>query len=477
MKMAVIGAGPAGLTAAYGTSASQASVDVYEASDGVGGLAKSIPLWGQTVDLGPHRFFSCNKRVNQFWLEVVGRDYTMVNRLTRILYRRKFFRYPLRPLETLAKLGSVEGIRCLASHARERFRPTPQNGTFENWICRCFGQRLFEIFFKSYSEKLWGIPCDEVDANFAAQRIRQFSLGAAVKSALGLNKNSLHRTLADQFAYPNGGTGMVYERMAKRILENGGRIFLKSPVETVLTEKNRVKGIRLPDGTVRDYDRVISTMPLTALVRRMPETPSQVLEASRNLTFRNTIIVYLEIAKSDVFRDNWIYIHSPELRAGRVTNFRNWSPELHGDSPNTVLAMEYWCNEGDGEGLWLWDDAGLVDLATREIVSTGLVKSMDLINNGAVYRIPKCYPVYRVGYKRWLKPIQEYLSGVQGLQVIGRYGAFKYNNQDHSILMGLLAADNILKNAGNDLWAVNSDYDNYQEGYLITETGLTRETP
>ena len=347
LKIAVIGAGPAGLTAAYCLSKTHPGVDVYEASDSVGGLARSMRLWNQTVDVGPHRFFSRDKRVNELWLEVVGRDYAMVNRLTRILYRKKFFSYPLRPFETLARLGPLESARCVLSYARERFRPTPPNGTFENWVCRRFGRRLFEIFFKTYSEKLWGIRCDELDADFAAQRIKQFSLGAAIKSAFAARERGAHRTLADQFAYPHEGTGMVYERMAKAVESRGGRVRLRTPVDAVLTEQNRVTGLRLPDGTVQNYDWVISTMPLTALVQRMPETPPRVLEASRGLTFRNTIIVYLEIAQSDLCRDNWLYIHSPDLRAGRITNFRNWSPKLYGESPHTIVAIEYWCNDDE----------------------------------------------------------------------------------------------------------------------------------
>ena len=332
---------------------------------------------------------------------------------------------------------------------------------------------MFEIFFKTYSEKLWGIRCDELDADFAAQRIKKFSLGAAIQSAFAPKNNLAHRTLADEFAYPNEGTGSVYARMAEIIKENGGQVHLQSPVEAVLVENGRVKGIRLPDGTVREYDWVVSTMPLTVLVQRLPGAPPEVVEASRKLTFRNTIIVYLEIAKSDVCRDNWIYVHSPDLRVGRITNFRNWSPKLYGDSPNTILAVEYWCN--DGEELWMAGEEKLVELAKREIVATGLVEDERLIKRGMMYPIPKCYPVYRRGYKELLGPIQEYLSKIQGLQVIGRYGSFKYNNQDHSILMGILAAENILKDARHDLWSVNSDYDNYQEGYRITETGLIRD--
>lgn len=468
MSTAVIGAGPAGLTSAYVLTRAGVAADVYETSGSVGGLARSLRLWGQTVDVGPHRFFSRDRRVNELWLQVVGKDYAMVERLTRILYRGRFYQYPLQALNALTKLGPLEAAHCLASYARQRLRTADGDGDFESWVCSRFGHRLFEIFFKTYSEKLWGIPCDELDADFAAQRIKQFSLSTAIKNAFF--KNGEHRTLADEFAYPTGGTGMVYERMAETVRTNGGQVFLSTPVQRVLTEGGRVKGIQLPDGTVREYDHVISTMPLTQLVTRLPEAPAHVLEAAGQLTFRNTILVYLEIAGSEICPDNWIYVHSPELRTGRITNFRNWVPQLYGDSPNSILALEYWCNDGDD--LWRKPDEELIALARRELVETTLVKSESRVLNGFVYRIPKCYPVYRRGYKELLEPIREYLSGIRGLQVIGRYGSFKYNNQDHSILMGILAAENILENAGHDLWSVNADYDTYQEGWKITETGL-----
>jgi protoporphyrinogen oxidase len=495
MPIGIVGAGPAGLTAACRLTKGQLGVDLYESGDAVGGLARSFPLWGQTVDLGPHRFFSRDQRVNQLWLEIVGPDYAMVQRLTRILYRGQFYHYPLQAFDALGKLGAVEAARCLASYARERFRPTSANGSFESWVSRRFGHRLFEIFFQTYSEKLWGIPCAELDADFAAQRIKQFSLSAALASALFRN-GSRHRTLADEFAYPLGGTGLVYERMARAVAERGGRILLNTPVQRVITENHVVKGIELADGRVHGYDQVISTMPLTLLVERLTEAPAEVREAARQLRFRNTILVYLEVADRNVCPDQWIYIHSPELRTGRITNFRDWVPQLYGNSPNTILAMEYWCDEPEAgrrkpEGrssevrdasariqreaeLWTWTDEKLIALARRELVGTTLVRNESLILNGKVLRIPRCYPVYRRGYREQLHPIQEYLSRVRGLQVIGRYGSFKYNNQDHSILMGIRAAENLTQNAGHDLWGVNADYDTYQEGWKITETGLTR---
>lgn len=258
--------------------------------------------------------------------------------------------------------------------------------------------------------------------------------------------------------------------MARAIQERGGRVLLQTPVRRVVVRQGRCEALQLEDGSVRQYDAVISSMPLTLLVERLAEAPQQIKELAAKLTFRNTILVYLEVADADVCKDNWIYVQEPDLRTGRITNFRNWVSQLYGNSPNTILTLEYWCNfDGD---LWRATDSELIALAKHELAATALVDGEQRISNAAVYRIPRCYPVYRRGYREILASIREYLTGIDGLQVIGRYGAFKYNNQDHSILMGLLAADNVLGRAENDLWSVNCDYDAYQERCRITETGL-----
>jgi protoporphyrinogen oxidase len=483
MRVGVIGAGPAGLAAAYQLSKAHYEVEVYEASGAVGGMARSIHLWGQTVDLGPHRFFSRDRRVNELWLDVVGQGgYGMVKRRTHILYQGKLLRYPLEAFDALTKMGIIEAVRCLSSYAFSRKNAKLDSGdrtkngstqdasaTFEDWVSQRFGRRLFEIFFKTYSEKLWGIPCHELDADFAAQRIKKFSLSEAIKNALNKNGNT-HRTLVDEFAYPFGGTGMVYERIAERVRNNGGRIFLNKPVRRIVTERNGVVGLEFEDGTSQECEHIVSTMPLTLLVERIPHVPTEVIEASRRLTFRNTILVYLEIKNLKGCEDQWIYVHSPGLQTGRITNFRNWVPQLCGSSSNTILAMEYWCNDTDD--MWRADDIDLINLARKEILLTRLVSDVSQIQNGAVYRIPRCYPVYRRGYQEQVRVIQQFLRTISGLQIIGRYGSFKYNNQDHSILMGILAAENICGNRGHDLWTVNADYDTYQEGCRISETGL-----
>jgi protoporphyrinogen oxidase len=471
MRVAVIGAGPAGMTAGYQLSKGDVDVEVYEASDAIGGMARSFKLWGQTVDLGPHRFFSNDTRVNRLWLEVVGRDYRMIERLTRIYYNKHFFHYPLQPVDALWNMGFYEAARCVGSYLKEKYSPSfkvddPQ--TFESWVVGKFGRRLFEMFFKSYSEKLWGMPCEELDADFAAQRIKKFSLGEAIKSALGLGRGS-HKTLVDRFAFPVGGSGVAYERMADRICEAGGRVQLKRPVRRVLHDGLHVNGLEFVDGEQRYFDHVISSMPLTLLVRGLGDLPLSVEKAVDALDFRNTILVYLNVDGTNLFPDQWLYIHSPELKTGRVTNFRNWAPELYGEQKTSILALEYWCYDEDA--LWSESEDQLVRLAGEEIRSTGLIGDARILA-GQVFRVRRCYPVYRSGYKEHLERVVSYLGSYSGLTPIGRYGSFKYNNQDHSILMGLLAAENLLEGKTHDLWDVNTDYDSYQEMTRISETGL-----
>lgn len=460
------------MTAALQLQRGGADVSVFEAGPCVGGLARSLDLWGQRVDLGPHRFFSTDARVNRLWLDVVGSDYAMVDRLTRIYYRDRFFHYPLRPMNAFRNMGIQDAFTCLTSYLREQLRldaPASADMSFESWTVRRFGRRLFEMFFKSYSEKLWGISCDQLSADFAAQRIKQLSLPEAILSAVSSRRAKTHKTLVDSFAYPLGGTGAVYERMAEQLRQFGGSVHLEAEVRRVRHNNHDVQGIELKDGSSEDFDHVVSTMPLTVLINGLGNVPQSVQLAAENLRFRNTILVYLNVDSDSLFDDQWLYVHSPDLSMGRVTNFRNWVPELHGDQKTTILAVEHWCDPGDS--VWQTPDEQMIDQATRELRSTSLLADQKVLA-GHVVRLPKCYPVYRRGYRNQVDLITEHLKQYRRLTPIGRYGTFKYNNQDHSILMGILAAENLLENRGHDLWTVNSDYETYQERALITETGL-----
>lgn len=472
-KIAIIGAGPAGATAAYELSKAGFEVTLYEASNEVGGLSKTIDLWDQKVDLGPHRFFSNDTKVNKLWLEVVGKDYRMVDRLTRIYYKKKFYYYPLKPFDALFKLGIGRAFLCVTSYLKEKVRPTKQDGSFEAWVTARFGARLYSIFFKTYSEKLWGIPCSELDEDFAAQRIKKLSLFEAVKNALFTKKNTKHKTLVDQFAYPIGGTGMVYEKMKTHIEDKGGKVILNTRVAKVNAVNGEPVSIQLENGEIHPFDHVISSMPITHLVNNLPNVPEDIIEATAALKFRNTILVYLKIEGKNVFPDNWLYVHANDLQMGRITNFSNWVPEINQGQAATIVTLEYWSYNEDE--IWNATPEVLIELGKKELRSTGLIKDL-VISDGHVVKIPKCYPVYGKGYKAPLEKVEKYLSSIENLSVIGRYGAFKYNNQDHSILMGLLAAENLIKGTDHNLWEINTDYEVYQETSTITASGLSTDS-
>lgn len=467
-KIGIIGAGPAGLTAAYKLSKSGHQVELFEAAGQVGGLSRTFELWGQKVDLGPHRFFSADPRVNDVWLEVAGDDYELVDRLTRILYQKKFFHYPLRVGNVLSNLGIFEACRCVLSYLWETIFPRHREGSFEDWVVSRFGRRLYEIFFKTYSEKLWGISGKELDEDFAAQRIKKLSFLEAVKNALLQGRGNKHKSLVDQFAYPVGGTGQIYERMAEVFQENGGILHLSTPVTRLVKVDQRIVGLETENSELHEFDHIISTMPLTLAVRSLGDNPLLVEQSCQALRFRNTVLVYLRVDQVDLFEDNWLYIHSPDIQCGRITNFRNWVPQLYGDDDKTILALEYWCNESDPE--WSREDEEWGRIAREDFAKTGLTNGAEILGH-KVIRINRCYPIYERGYSEHVDIIRKYLGTFDSLQVIGRYGSFKYNNQDHSILMGLLAAENIVNGKEHDLWSINTDYE-YQEKSLVSKTGL-----
>ncbi len=473
-KIAIIGAGPAGLTAGYILSKKGYKVDIFEASPSVGGMSKTIELWDQLVDLGPHRFFSQDPRVNNIMFEIIEKDYDIVNRMTRIYYKNHFFNYPLKPLNALKGLGLLESINCIISFliskiSIKNFQNRNSKSSFQDWVEERFGKRLFEIFFKTYSEKLWGISCKDLDSDFAAQRIKKLSLFEVIKSSFLKKQSKKHKTLVDAFIYPKLGTGMIYERMKNKILKLGGNIYLNTRIKAVnpkLDQKNQSEIIFFDD-TKQLFDKIISTMPITNLVKSMGKLATEkTMKSINNLKFRNTILVYIEIKEKNIFPDQWLYIHANDLKTGRITNFRNWTPSINKNKEETILCLEYWAN--DDSEIWRETNEKLILLASKEIVKTGLVKK-ESIKRGFVKKIPKCYPVYSIGYKEELSNIKNFLNSFENLSVIGRYGAFKYNNQDHSILMGLLAAENIADNKNHNLWDLNTDYEYQESGDLQLE--------
>jgi protoporphyrinogen oxidase len=370
-------------------------------------------------------------------------------------------------MNALLGLGILEAIRCVLSYIRIKFKPIKDESKFDAWVINRFGARLFQIFFKSYTEKLWGIRCSILDADFAAQRIKKLSLFEAIKGAVFGNQKNKHRTLVDEFAYPKFGAGDIYVKLAEKFVSAGGNLKLSTLVNDVKILENQVE-ISTAGNVHQIFDHVISTMPLTQLVQKIG-APESVLEKTKELTFRNTILVYLKVEGKNPFPDQWIYVHAENLQTGRITNFRNWTETINKEQSENIICLEYWCYDYDE--IWVRENEKLIELAMRELYATKLVDS-DSIREGFVKRVPKCYPVYSSGYREILEPIQDYLRQIKTITPIGRYGSFKYNNQDHSILMGLLASQNILgEYPQTDLWAINTDYE-YQESTRITATGL-----
>lgn len=467
LRVVVIGAGPAGCSCAYELAKRGITVSIYESGIQPGGMSKSIELWGQKVDLGPHRFFSKDERVNSFFREIVQEDYSMVRRLTRIFYRNRFIQYPLKPFNAIRNLPIGTVFRVLWDYFMVKIRPVKDQTTFEGWVTQRFGKRLFSLFFKSYSEKLWGLPCDQIDADWASQRIKSLNLFEAMKAGLKGNRGAKHATLLEEFAYPNEGTGQIYEKCIEEIKLAGGNVHLNTKVKRVLTnDLNQVSGIELMNGELVEADAVVSTMPLNLLLKGLTDVPELVEKATDSLVFRNTILVYLEVDSSELFEDNWLYIHSNRVKHGRVTNFRNWGETLNNGKKSSILCLEFWAFDHDD--IWSWEDEQLIELAKEEVRAIELIPAEVNVPNGYVLKISRSYPVYQKGYRVHMEVIEKYLNQFENLLPIGRYGAFKYNNQDHSILMGILAAEKLAENKSINLWDINTD-STYQEEEEVSE--------
>ncbi|MCL4393393.1 MAG: NAD(P)/FAD-dependent oxidoreductase [Chloroflexi bacterium] len=457
----VIGAGPAGLTAAHQLAEKKVRSVVFEKSDRVGGLARTECYKGYRFDIGGHRFYTKVTEVQKLWEKMLGPDLVKVSRLSRIYYRGKFFHYPIEFFDTLTKLGLVESTLALLSYLRSRLFPSRPEETLEEWVSNRFGWRLYRAFFKSYTEKVWGIPCNQIHAEWAAQRIRGLSFESAVAHALF--RHSQARSLIHEFQYPRHGPGMMWERFQQQIQAMGSVVKLGACVTRVERNGQRITGVVVEsDGAMRRYfaDHFISSMPLAELVFRIdPPVPDEVIEAARGLHYRAFIIVELVIKREHLFPDNWIYVHTPEVRVGRIQNFKNWSPEMVPDPSTTSLGMEFFCDEGDE--LWTMSDVALIAHAVRELEVLRLADPDEVVD-GVVVRQPKAYPVYDPGYRERLQVIQRYLASIENLQTMGRNGTHRYNNQDHSMVTGILAAWNVLGQK-NDLWGVNTDRSYYEE--------------
>lgn len=462
----IIGAGPAGLTASYELVKKGIKAIVLEASDKVGGISRTETYKGYRFDIGGHRFFTKVKKVQDVWYEILKDDFIKVPRMSRIYYQGKFFNYPLSLFNTLSNLGIFPSFFILVSYLkaklRARLKPDLEPDNFEEWVTDRFGFRLYRMFFKTYTEKVWGIPCDKIRADWAAQRIQGMSLKRAVINAVFGSQNA--KSLIKEFDYPLLGPGMMWERCQEILESKDAPVQMNTQVISVKREGTRVKSIiaRQGDETIEIFsEQFISTMPVTALINRLnPPPPDYVLEAARGLKYRDFLIVSLIVNEEDLFPDNWIYIHSPEFKVGRIQNFKNWSPAMVPDPTKSCLGMEYFCSEGDD--LWEMSDTELIDLASREAVELGLGVKLGDVEDGVVIRQHKAYPVYDGEYRQHLQVLQDYLETFENLQTVGRNGMHRYNNQDHSMLTGILAVKNILGEK-HDLWNVNVERSYHEE--------------
>jgi protoporphyrinogen oxidase len=460
----VIGAGPAGLTAAYILAKDGIRVTVLEADVVVGGISRTAQYNGYRFDIGGHRFFTKITPVEELWHEILGPEFIQVPRLSRIHYGGTYFDYPLKAKNALLGLGLWNSFLCVASYVRWHFKPYPVEENLEQWVTNRFGKRLFEIFFKTYTEKVWGIPCTEIRAEWAAQRIQGLSLAKAILNAAQLQRRSDSiKTLINEFQYPRLGPGQMWETAKRRIEEMGGRVLMGHEVASLEHSGGRITavGVRTASGVSRIAgDHFISTMPLRNLSRALnPQPPAAIRSAGEGLNYRDFLTVALMIEADSLFPDNWIYIHTPGVKVGRIQNFNNWSRAMVPEPGMTCLGLEYFCFEGDG--LWNSADADLVALATRELGELGLADPAR-VRDGCVVRMPKAYPVYDSAYATHLQTLRGFIDPIANLHTVGRNGMHKYNNQDHSMLTAMMAVAN-MRGARHDVWSVNTDFEYHEE--------------
>lgn len=465
----VLGAGPAGLTAAYELCRRRLPVVLLEQDHQVGGLARTVEYKGYRFDIGGHRFFTKMEIVRGLWRTMLGDDLLVRPRLSRIFYRGKFFDYPLKPVNALRNMGIRESLSILFSYLRSQIVPIRPEASFADWVSNRFGHRLYRIFFQTYTEKVWGIPCGSIGAQWAAQRVKGLSLGSALLNMLlpdWLKTGKMEiRTLIDEFYYPRLGPGMMWEVFREAITTQGGTICLESRVVRLMHDGERIVAVESEQGSGTVFwpaSQIISSIPLRNLVQSLqPPAPPEVLAAADRLHYRDFLTVALIIDEADLFPDNWLYIHDDTVLVGRIQNFKNWSPAMVPDATTTCLGMEYFCTAGDD--LWRMPDQELIALATKELAAIGLAEPLRVID-GTVVRMAKAYPVYDEGYPEAFDIVRAYLERFANLQVVGRNGMHRYNNMDHSMLTAILAVRNICGER-HDIWSINTDEEYHEEGW------------
>jgi protoporphyrinogen oxidase len=486
-NVVIIGAGPAGLTAAYQLTKAGSTSTVLEADDVVGGISRTAVRDGWRFDIGGHRFFTKVRPVEDLWDEILGEDMLLRPRKSRIYYRGKFYDYPIRPLNALRNLGPVEALRSIGSYLWVRVRPPRDQSTLEGYIAANYGWRLYQHFFKTYNEKVWAVPASEISADWGAQRIKGMSLWKAVWEPLRSRFAGTRRdrskqvtSLIEQFKYPKYGPGMMWERCHELVEAAGTKVIFQAPVTRIRHTDGRATSVVVEaDGVRTEYpaDHVISSMPFAQLVQAMdPPVPAEVRRAADNLRFRDFLSVALVVPADKVpWTDNWIYIHAPEVKTMRVQNFGSWSPYMVKDGRN-VLGLEYTVTEGDE--WWTASDDELIERGKVELESLGLVPAAD-VEAGYVVRMPKAYPVYDEGYTANVEVLREWLqANAPNVHPVGRNGMHKYNNQDHSMYTAMLTVENIVHGTNHDVWATNVE-EEYHETATVSATsgGTGRDAP
>ena len=457
----ILGAGPAGLTAAYLLAKRGLPVVVLEAEDQVGGLAKTEVRDGYRFDLGGHRFFTKVKEVDALWHEIMREEFLRRPRMSRIYWNGKFLDYPLRGSDVIRTLGPVELSRAFLSYLWAVIKPKGKEDTFEQWVSNRFGKRLFNLFFRSYTEKVWGVSTSEIRAEWAAQRIKGLSFFSAAKSAFFGNKGDKVKSLISEFNYPRYGPGQMWETMTDEIRRQGGEVLLGHPVTKLEIEGDRVVAVHA-GGELFRPSHVISSLPLRTTVGIAEPAPRpEVLAAARGLRYRDFLTVALVLDGEDLFPDNWIYIHEPSVKVGRVQNYRSWSPWMVPDPANASVGLEYFCFAGDE--LWEMDDDELVELGMRELEQLGLA-TRDKLKFGFAMRVPKAYPMYDAEYSERLEEIRPWVDRLENVDQIGRNGLHRYNNSDHSMLTAMRAVDNLIKGTEHDIWDVNAECAYHEDG-------------
>lgn len=466
----IIGAGPAGLTAAYELAKRKTHSIILEKDMTVGGISRTARYKGYRFDIGGHRFFTKVDRVMDMWKEVLGTDFLRRPRMSHVYYNKKFFSYPIKPFDVVKKLGVYETALAGFSFLNARLNPRVKEESFEDYIINNFGERLYRTFFKSYTEKVWGIPCTEIRAEWAAQRIKGLSLTSIARAAVFGNRGNKIKTLIEEFHYPRFGPGMMWEKTKDIVEQSGyGKVRFGIWVEAILHDGMKITGVRVINEkgkkeTIRG-SALVSSMPIGELLQSMePAVSLEAKEAADGLHYRDFITVALIVNRERMFPDNWIYIHEPGVQVGRIQNFKNWSPEMVEDPKKTCLGLEYFCFTSDP--IWSMKDEDLVRLGAEELEKIGLAKKEEVLD-GTVVRMEKTYPVYDMSYERAMPVIKEAVGKFSNLYPVGRNGMHKYNNQDHAMYTAMLSVENMF-GAKHNIWDVNVERVYHEEREVDT---------